>query len=706
LKTAKQNIDMSKLVKSLAVVICIAALLISGIGCAPKTTAPAAATQMATVRLGNLTVSTSVDGNLVMPQAYNLLFGAPGDVQDVFVEEGDFVKEGTVLATLDNTSEKLGVESSNNNVQTVLSKLYENVPLLPQFPTVVYVKGPATITGPATTSTTRTDSYLTGDTFPATGSSTKITTSTNTRDSGIPGTSMVTETTTSTTTTVTQTNGPDIVITTPPWTMGTEIVTTTVGTTVTTSTYTLSQSSNNLDTSSPYYYPNATALSAFQWAQDEINRAYGLYGSDSYNAAASELYVASSDLDACIQILEDAINNPKSGLGNMAPFVSDNETDIILLEINTDQSFAVSYIVELRKIVNSIKQGQADIEAVRGLVAQGKYEEARPMFAPLLKEISNIGKAVIQNINVIKAHNYSTVYGKDISLYFYGAAGDKLNAALKGIETGGLSSPELYDNLLIAQHYMQICNSILDSNNYVLQHGLSLKNEQQYHVDLQNALIGLGNSKDNFLKTVILAPFDGTVVSVGVKKNDVLSAIDYASKTAVQLVDTSQIKFQGQVDEIDILKIKTGQKATISVDAVPNKTFTGEVSFISPFGTPDTSNVVKFPVTIQLDPTDVALKGGLTATADIAISGAANVLLVPLSAVTTISAGSFVTVVDEATGKQEKREVTLGSQNLQFAEVLSGLKEGDKVVVEDKVTGAPIVTGFPRGAGGPPPPSR
>jgi RND family efflux transporter MFP subunit len=308
---------------------------------------------------------------------------------------------------------------------------------------------------------------------------------------------------------------------------------------------------------------------------------------------------------------------------------------------------------------------------------------------------------------VISAHNYSTVYGSDISLYFYGAAEDKLNAALKGIEKDGLSSPELRDNLRIAQHYMQICNSILGSNHYVLQHGLSLKNEQQYHVDLAKALVTLGNSKDNFLKTAILAPFDGTVVSVGVKKNDVLSAIDYASKTAVQLVDTSQIKFQGQVDEIDILKIKTGQKATISVDAVPNKTFTGTVSFISPYGTADTNNVVKFPVTIKLDPTDIALKGSLTATADISIYSEENVLLVPLSAVTTTSAGSFVTIVNEATGQQEKRQVTIGNKNLQFAEVLSGLKEGDKVIVEEKVNGAPVVTGFPGGpSGGGPPPSR
>jgi RND family efflux transporter MFP subunit len=239
-----------------------------------------------------------------------------------------------------------------------------------------------------------------------------------------------------------------------------------------------------------------------------------------------------------------------------------------------------------------------------------------------------------------------------------------------------------------------------------LQHGLSLKNEQQYNVDLAKALVALGNSKDNFLKTAILAPFDGTVVSVGVKKNDVLSAIDYSSRTAVQLVDTSQIKFQGLVDEIDILKIKTGQKAMISVDAVPNKTFTGTVSFISPYGTADTNNVVKFPVTIKLDPTDVALKGSLTATADISIYSVENVLLVPLSAVTTTSEGTFVTIVNEATGQQEKRQVTIGNKNLQFAEVLSGLKEGDKVIVEEKVTGAPVVTGFPTRPSGGPPPSR
>jgi len=638
--------NVARIFNKLVTIVCISTLFVSGIGCASKPNSTEPAKQVATVQQGNLTVSVSVDGSLVMPQAFNLLFGAPGDVKEVLVEEGDFVREGTVLAWLDNTTQRLDVQSSNNGVQTVLSNLYQTVPLLPQFPDQLY---------------------------------------------------------SSTTTTVTSTvwNRVELL---PLWPGVYGETPTTVNKDVTTTTAIPNTLFSGVGY--PSYYPNATALSSFEWAQYEIARARELLKADNYTEAASELYVAIADLDACIQIFEDTINNPKSGLGNTAQFVPDDEAGIIALQVQTGLSFAVSYIVELRKVVELIKQGQADIEMVRGLIAQEKYEEANAMFAPLFKRINDIGKAVVNNINMIKTHNYTSVYGEDISLYFYETAEEKLNAALKGIEKDGLDSPELRDNLRIAQHYMQICNSILGSNYYVLQHGLSLQDEQQYKVDLAKALVTLGNSKDNFLKTAILAPFDGIVVSVGVKKNDVLSAVDYASKVAVQLVDTSQIKFQGSVDEIDILEIKAGQKASITVDAVPNTTFTGTVSFISPYGTPDANNVVKFPVTIKLDPTDVALKGSLTATADISVYSVENVLLVPLSAVTTTSAGSFVTVIDEAADKMEERQVTLGGKNLQFAEVLSGLKEGDKVIVEEKITGAPIIKGFPTRPSGSSPPSR
>ncbi len=697
---------MSRISKSLAIIISISVLLVSGFACAKKAEAPAA-TQTATVHMGDLTASTAVDGNLVMPQAYNLLFGAPGTVQQVFVQEGDVVKEGTILATLDNTSQKLAVESANNNVQTVLAKLYENVPLLPQMQTLTYEKidlGPPDINGDPTPEITITDitpapplvditTYFNGDTnIPPAGITTTTTSPiTASNDTGMQGISVLTETSIATTTDITYALGP------------------VAGTTTVTSTvtdrkqivyrYFISRNGGNnggnTDTSSAYYYPNSTALSAYNWAQGEINLAQQLYQIGNYTAASSQLYLALSDLDACIAILQDAINNPKSGLGNMAPFVPEDEAGIMQLNIANDQSWEISYIVQLRNGIDTIKQGQVDIDTIRGLIDQGKYDEARRLFSPLLKTTGDIARIIYKNINVIKAHNYSSVYGVDISNHFYNAAADKLTSALKGIESGGLSAAELQDNLIIAEHYMRLCNSILGSNDYVLQHGLSLKNEQQAKVDLQNALTGLGNAQQDFLKTVILAPFDGTVVSVGVKKNDVLSQIDYASVTAVQLVDTRQIKFQGQVDEIDILQIQDGQKATIEVDAVPNKVFTGVVSFISPFGTPDTNGVIQFPVTIQLDPTAVELKGGLTSTANIVISGVENALLVPLTAVVTLGTRSFVTIVDKATGKEERRPVTLGEKNLQYAQVLSGLKEGDEVAILNNASSAPVVKGFP-----------
>ena len=587
---------MRRIFNRLFTIICVSILLISGISCASDSNPPEVEKQVVTVQRSNLAVTVSVDGNLVMPQAFDLHFGAPGDVKDVLAEEGDHVKAGTILARLDDTAQRLDIMSANNNVQTVLSNLYETVPRLPQFPT----------------------------------------------------------------------NGPN----------------------------------SNSEVSYPFYYPNRIALTSFAWAQDEVFKARDLFQADNYTAAASELYIAVSDLEACKKIFEDAIYNPASGLGNTTWLASQGE----IFWWTQQYPSSMPLILELQKVVKLIKQGQADVEKVQTLITQGNHAKSGPIFADVLSRMEDINRALTINVNKIKKKNNTTVYGRDISFYFYGAAEEKMNAALTGIEKGSLNSPDLNNNLRIAGHYMEICNAILGSNDYVLKHGLSLKNENQYNVDLENALVTLGNKQDDFLKTVILAPFDGTVVSVGVKKNDVLSAMDYSSKGTIQLVDTTTIKFQGLVDEIDVLKVETGQKATLSVDAVPAKVFTGTVSFISPYGTAETSSVVKFAVTIQLDPTDVELKGGLTTTADIAIYNAENVLVVPLSAVTTTPAGSFVTVISGDNGQTEKRQVTLGMQNFQFAEVLSGLKEGEKIIIEEKVTGAPITT-TPAGPphGGPPP---
>jgi HlyD family secretion protein len=106
--------------------------------------------------------------------------------------------------------------------------------------------------------------------------------------------------------------------------------------------------------------------------------------------------------------------------------------------------------------------------------------------------------------------------------------------------------------------------------------------------------------------------------------------------------------------------------------------FTGTVKFISPYGA-KAGNVIKFAIQISLDPTDSQLRGGLNATANIMAASVKNALLVPVSVIINTPNGPMVTVVNEATGASERKRVTLGIQNFQFGEVLSGLKEGDNV---------------------------
>jgi RND family efflux transporter MFP subunit len=241
---------------------------------------------------------------------------------------------------------------------------------------------------------------------------------------------------------------------------------------------------------------------------------------------------------------------------------------------------------------------------------------------------------------------------------------------------------ELGTLLRMAQHDLEMSQTILENNEMLFRGGLNLKALRTYNLNLQIAEQDLKRYKDELMKTEILAPFNGTVVNIGVKENDQLSSFDYSSKTAVYLVDTHTVEMDGVVDEIDIYKVKVGQEAIIIVDALPDLELKGKVTFVSPFGTGETG-VIEFPVTISLEPTEVELKGGLTATADIIVEKHENVLMIPNRSIKGSPGNYWVDVViDEEKGTTEKRPVELGAQNEQSSEVVSGLSEGEKIIVE------------------------
>jgi len=133
-------------------------------------------------------------------------------------------------------------------------------------------------------------------------------------------------------------------------------------------------------------------------------------------------------------------------------------------------------------------------------------------------------------------------------------------------------------------------------------------------------------------------------------------------------------------------------KAIITVDALPDVELEGRVTFVSPVGT-GVTGIIEYAVTISLEPTETELQGGLTATADIIIEEHKNVLIIPERAIKGSPGDYWVDVViDEEKLTTEKRPVVLGAQSDRLSEVVSGLSEGERIIVE--ATRGSIPTSF------------
>jgi RND family efflux transporter MFP subunit len=196
-------------------------------------------------------------------------------------------------------------------------------------------------------------------------------------------------------------------------------------------------------------------------------------------------------------------------------------------------------------------------------------------------------------------------------------------------------------------------------------------------LQLDEAKAARDMAKAELAKATISAPFDGIVAGIEIKEGEQLSAMAYANP-AICVIDTSEIKLSGYIDEIDISRVRLGQEASISLDALPGKELTGNVTFISQAGTSQ-MGVVSYKTTITLQNPDEELRDGMSATADIITDRRENVLLIPNRAIQGSLANPYVEVVTE--GITEQRNITLGLSDGWNTEVLSGLEEGEKVVL-------------------------
>ncbi|MFC1938754.1 efflux RND transporter periplasmic adaptor subunit [Chloroflexota bacterium] len=199
----------------------------------------------------------------------------------------------------------------------------------------------------------------------------------------------------------------------------------------------------------------------------------------------------------------------------------------------------------------------------------------------------------------------------------------------------------------------------------------------------------------------IVAPFTGVVSSVSVEEGDIIPAPGISQVKIIHLIDTSNMELVVELDEIDVPGVSRRQRVIISVDALPDALLEGRVVSISTLPKVE-AGVVSYEVKVGFDvPQGSNLRVGMSTTADIVLSDRTNALLIPDRAIRyDPQSGPVVQVMvtreTEGIREIEERSVVIGLSDGFQTEIISGLWEGEMLVIE-----APNESGASSGAGFP-----
>jgi HlyD family secretion protein len=199
---------------------------------------------------------------------------------------------------------------------------------------------------------------------------------------------------------------------------------------------------------------------------------------------------------------------------------------------------------------------------------------------------------------------------------------------------------------------------------------------------LETARVTLASRQADLADLQVKAPVSGQISSLKLKVGDRVTA----NGDLFRVADYGQMQITIGVDELDVANAKVGQAATITLDALPGKTYRGKVLKINPEGTVR-NDIATFDVTIQVEKPE-GLLAGMNASVNVVVSQKQNVLWLPAQAVTVRGGRAFVQVLTD--GKVEQKEVQVGLRTAQQVEIVGGLNEGDQVIqtIVRQTTGA------------------
>ncbi len=195
---------------------------------------------------------------------------------------------------------------------------------------------------------------------------------------------------------------------------------------------------------------------------------------------------------------------------------------------------------------------------------------------------------------------------------------------------------------------------------------------------VEQARTALNQAELRLSRAQLTAPFDGVVALVNVKTGEAAG-----TAPAIGLIDVTQFHLDVTVDEVDVAQLAVGQGVSLTVDALPGVPLSGKVDRLAPTAV-GASGLVNYAVRLVLDPTEAALRAGMSATAAITVAEARDVALVPNWAIRR----------DRRTGQAYASlkvgealievEIETGLRGESYTEVLSGVSLGDVAAISNE----------------------
>jgi len=330
--------------------------------------------------------------------------------------------------------------------------------------------------------------------------------------------------------------------------------------------------------------------------------------------------------------------------------------------------------LDTRSLELSLAQAEAS-------VAQAKYNLQKVQETPLPEEIESARAAIVsaeeylaylqenkkslEDALVVAQDSYdqAKLFNQPLALH---QAQANLSRAQAAISANNAEILRAQANLLSAQ--AQLARLLKPADPLAIE---------ACKAQLSSAEKSVVEIKRQIEESVITAPTDGEIAEkVTVNEGDVVPA----GKVIFHVVDTSAVDLVIDVDEMDIPGVTLEQVANITVDALPGLLLLGKVKYISPLPS-ESGGVILYKVTLEVErPDNVALKAGMSASADIIIARRDGVIILPSRAIFQDDRGNNFVLVQTGTGT-ETRSIRTGISDEFNTEIVEGLYLGEKVVI-------------------------